>query len=94
MTTNHKPATPLPSQYVKYRGEDGPHYAQGHCLRCGKKLRQIVQLELDQRVNEYHNFGGVPDGESQGWFEFGPDCAEILCQRARALLRELGEEEA
>lgn len=86
MTSKTEQTKQVPGLYLKYRGHDGPHYAQGHCLRCGKKLREIVQLELDQRTNEYHNFGGVPDNESQGWFEFGPDCAELLRHRARAAL--------
>jgi hypothetical protein len=61
-----------------------PCHNVGHCLRCGRKLDAKVQLELDQRTNEYHDFGGVPANCSQGWFDFGPDCAEALRTRARA----------
>jgi hypothetical protein len=46
-------------------------------------------LELDQRTNEYHDFGGVPADRSQGWFDFGPDCADALRKRARAALDEV-----
>ncbi len=60
----------------------------GCCIRCGKGLdpaRQVM-LELDQRIDEYHDFGGVPENSSQGWFEFGPDCAAVLRARARLAL--------
>jgi len=64
--------------------KDGPYFTSGHCTRCGKKLLTgITPLEFDQRTGEYHDFGGVPDSHSQGWFDFGPDCAEILRSRAR-----------
>ncbi len=64
----------------------GPHHDAGVCLRCGKPLAAVVPLELDQRIGEYHDFGGVPESQSQGWFDFGPDCAEALRKRARAAL--------
>jgi hypothetical protein len=41
-----------------------------------------VWLELDQRIDEYHDFGGVPADASQGSFLFGTDCAERLRSRA------------
>jgi len=66
----------------------GP-YKDGCCERCGKPLRgKAVPLELDQRIGEYHDFGDVPQEYSQGFFDFGPDCAEILRARARAALRQ------
>jgi len=65
---------------------DGPHYDEGLCLRCGKELIDAVALELDQRIGEYHDFGKVPADQSQGWFEFGQDCARVLRNRARAAL--------
>jgi len=64
----------------------GPHHHQGVCLRCGKPLAGLVALELDQRIGEYHDFGGVPEDASQGWFDFGPDCAAAMRERARAAL--------
>lgn len=75
-------------KYLPFRGEEGPHYDDGCCIRCGKRLTddERVWLELDQRIDEYHDFGGVPDNETQGWFEFGADCAKVLRQRARAAL--------
>jgi hypothetical protein len=63
---------------------NGPHHGDGVCLRCGKKIKGgSVSLELDRRTNEYHDFGGVPESKSQGWFDFGSDCAKILRNRAR-----------
>lgn len=55
-----------------------------HCSRCGNKVdpRKVVHLELDQRINAYHDFGGVPEEDSQGGFEFGQDCAVIARQEA------------
>jgi hypothetical protein len=44
-------------------------------------------LELDQRTNTYHNFG-VPEKYSQGWFPFGPDCANKLLRQARFFAKE------
>lgn len=40
----------------------------------------------DQRIGEYHDFGGIPEELNQGAFEFGPDCAKILRRRARAAI--------
>jgi hypothetical protein len=50
------------------------------CTHCGKALNEktMVSLELDQRINEYHDFGNVPEDQSQGWFDFGKDCAAKL----------------
>ena len=73
--------TPVP-MYLKRKGHMGPHYDDGCCLRCGKPLTAIVWLELDQRTGEYTD--AVPAEFSQGGFEFGPDCADIL--RARAAI--------
>lgn len=61
-----------------------------YCVRCGKPLGPSpVWLEFDQRVAEYHDFGGVPENLSQGSFEFGPDCADALRKRARVALAAL-----
>jgi len=56
------------------------------CTCCGRPLNaeRAVNLELDNRIDEYHDFGGVPPSQSQGWFEFGPACAKKA--RARAAL--------
>lgn len=76
---------------LPYKGHPGPHHGDGQCLRCGKQTRgQAVSLELDRRVNEYHDFGGIPDDHNQGGFDFGPDCAKVLRERAKAALAAQG----
>lgn len=47
-----------------------------HCTCCGKRLNPatMICLELDTRVNRYHD--RVPPEHSQGAFEFGPACAK------------------
>lgn len=73
----------IPEQYLK----DGPHDRDETCTRCGKTIKgEAVWLELDQRVNEYHDFGGIPDDKNQGGFAFGEDCARVLRKRAFAIL--------
>ena len=45
---------------------------QRYCTFSERPLvRKFAWLELDQRVNAYHDFGGVPTDNSQGWFPFG-----------------------
>jgi hypothetical protein len=58
------------------------------CENCGRtvSLSNLVMLELDQRINEYHDFCHVPESWSQGWFPFGSDCANNLRERARVKL--------
>lgn len=52
------------------------HATMRYCTCCGRKLnRNIAWLELDQRTDSYHDFGGVPSEKSQGWFPFGIACA-------------------
>jgi hypothetical protein len=54
-----------------------------YCTCCNAKLsRKLAWLELDQRTNEYHDFGGVPQDRSQGWFPFGLGCAKTLIKQA------------
>jgi hypothetical protein len=67
----------------------GPHWRDGVCLRCGKPLAMAdaVWLELDQRVDEYHDLG-VPNGKSQGSFQFGKGCAVTLRKRAKLALEQ------
>lgn len=61
------------------------------CTCCGKPINKstLVNLEFDQRVGHYHDFG-VPDTDSQGWFEFGPSCAKKEREVARKALSEHG----
>lgn len=61
--------------------------AERYCTCCEKPLGAAARmLELDQRVNAYHDFGGVPDDRSQGWFVFGLTCARKQVEKARAAL--------
>lgn len=57
-----------------------PDKSEKHeCTSCGKKLTgRVAWLELDQRTNTYHDFGGVPSDKSQGWFPFGVSCARAI----------------
>lgn len=49
------------------------------CTCCEKPLKgKLAWLELDQRTNTYHDLGGVPADNSQGWFPFGMTCAVNL----------------
>lgn len=51
--------------------------SQRFCTRCEKRLSgRFAWLELDQRTDTYHDFGGVPEDKSQGWFPFGLTCAK------------------
>jgi hypothetical protein len=62
---------------------------KNRCTMCDKLLMHTgneVWLELDQRVNEYHDFYGIPENLSQGWFPFGRDCAPKARAKARAAL--------
>lgn len=45
------------------------------CTCCGRPLKEVAWLELDQRSQTYHDWGGVPAERSQGWFPFGMKCA-------------------
>lgn len=59
--------------------------AQRYCTCCDRALKGKVRwLEMDQRTNTYHDFGGVPAEHSQGWFPFGLTCAKKLLVKARA----------
>lgn len=49
------------------------------CERCGAKLdpRAIVWLEMQNSTAKFLAAGKVaPEGDSQGMFAFGPDCAK------------------
>lgn len=46
------------------------------CTCCNARLSgRFAWLELDQRIDAYHDLGGVPPEKSQGWFPFGLTCA-------------------
>jgi hypothetical protein len=51
--------------------------AERYCTCCERDLsgHAVRMLELDQRTDTYHDFGGVPENRSQGWFPFGLTCA-------------------
>ncbi len=58
---------------------------QRYCTQCGQRLaRRFAYLELDLRIDAYHDLGGVPPEKSQGWFPFGLDCARKLKESALA----------
>lgn len=65
----------------------GLKFGEGCCVKCGKPLteRTRVWLELDQRTQSFHDFRDVPESRSQGWFEFGSDCAEKMRKEARSV---------
>jgi len=51
------------------------------CQRCGSPLTspdKCTWLELNLYTLTYHVEGIVPKNESQGFFEFGDDCAEKI----------------
>lgn len=58
---------------------------QRYCTCCEKPLKgKVAWLELDQRTSTYHDFGGVPEDRSQGWFVFGMTCARNKLAEAQA----------
>ena len=61
------------------------------CQCCGRDLygHAIRMLELDQRIDAYHDLGGVPENQSQGAFPFGLACAKKKLKQAEKLLDEL-----
>lgn len=49
------------------------------CTRCGRDVHpaRTTWLELNALTLKYYaEPGNVPQNESQGWFPFGPDCAQ------------------
>lgn len=68
----------------------GPYDDDRRCTCCGKVLEGAARmLELDQRIDAYHDFGGVPEAKSQGWFPFGLTCSHKARTAARAKLDKL-----
>jgi hypothetical protein len=58
-----------------------------HCTCCERPLKgKFAWLELDQRTDTFHDFGGVPDGQSQGWFPLGMTCARKKLAAARVAI--------
>lgn len=58
--------------------------ASRYCTCCKKPLKgKVAWLELDQRTDSYHDRGGVPENQSQGWFPFGMTCARNLNKSSR-----------
>jgi hypothetical protein len=57
------------------------------CECCGRKLnpKTMVSLELDQRDDTYHDFGDVPEDQSQGGFLFGAACAKKKIAEAQQI---------
>ena len=62
------------------------------CDCCGRTIKpgRIVWLELDQRIDCYHDYENVPADMSQGMFPFGPTCAARLLREARAKAQAVG----
>jgi hypothetical protein len=58
------------------------------CTCCGEPIKpgREMMLELDQRTNTYHNTGGVPEEDSQGWFPFGKTCAQKKLRQHNAII--------
>ena len=48
------------------------------CTCCHRDLsgHAVRMLERDNRIQGFHDFGGVPEDESQGSFPFGLACAK------------------
>lgn len=71
-----------------YRTAQELDEAERHCTYCWRDLsgHAVRMLELDQRTNTYHDFGGVPAERSQGWFPFGLRCAQRKLAEHRAAL--------
>lgn len=80
----------LPDLFIK--GNENANKGGVRCLRCGKPIKgKPVNVYQDFRVGgEFHDFGGIPDGDSEGPYTVGPDCAEALRERARFYLNEAG----
>jgi len=62
------------------------------CECCGRPIKpgSAVWLELDHRIDGYHNWANVPPSKSQGWFPFGPECAARLLREARVKAQSRG----
>lgn len=62
------------------------------CECCGRRVNPATQvwLELDHRIDGYHDYGGVPWDRSQGWFLFGAACARKRLAAAKAAAKARG----
>ena len=61
---------------------------EGYCPRCAKKINseKSTWLELSFATNRYGPAGSIPPSESQGWFEFGSDCAKSILKNQGELV--------
>ncbi|WP_050451710.1 hypothetical protein [Candidatus Burkholderia verschuerenii] len=85
----------LPPLFLEGNKNANPGNGGGvRCLRCGKRIKgKPVQVFQDFRVGgEFHDLGGIPEKDSMGPYDVGPDCAEALRERARFFLRKAGLE--
>ncbi len=67
-------------------GELHTQYGENITCTCCERIltgHAIRMLELDQRIDAYHDFGGVPENKSQGWFPFGLKCAKRKISEAK-----------
>lgn len=68
------------------QAEDLPA-GQRYCTCCEKPLAgTVIMLELDQRIDEYHDCEQIPEDVSQGAFPFGPTCARKAREKAQKAL--------
>ena len=63
------------------------------CNVCGRPLDgNGVWLEYNNRTNDYHKPGTVPEADSLGLYHLGSDCARLeLAKSAKTLLPETHE---
>jgi hypothetical protein len=60
----------------------------GHCPRCAKRINPAKAKWLEQNncTGMFVEPGTVPADESQGWFEFGADCARAILKNGGKLV--------
>ena len=62
-----------------------PENTQRYCGKCGKKIKGLAHsLELRLTDNTWHKPDTIPEEDSQGTFEFGPDCARNILSNGGA----------
>jgi len=60
------------------------------CSKCGKKLNAEKKVWLELSIDDgcvYYPDEFPQDHESQGWFEFGTDCAKKVVTRNEQLTK-------
>lgn len=58
--------------------------ANNCCSKCGKELNSEKKIWLEYSITDscvYYPEEFPEDHDSQGWFEFGPDCAKKAVTR-------------